>query len=214
MKQQPESRRRGFTLVELLVVIAIIGILIGMLLPAVQQVREAARRVQCANNLKQSALANLNYESAHGSLPPGTIKLEGSSAFGHSHWMATLPFAEQKNFSDGYDLMQNGWTGGSRATSPNGLFLARNKPISYLLCPSSALPVFASVFPGTFPYGTNGDPPAQGMLSCYTAISGSGNPLTGASSEFINPNDWKFRPNGETAMSTVRRGRSRSTRLT
>ena len=103
------KNRRGFTLVELLVVIAIIGILIGMLLPAVQAVREAARRTTCANNIRQLALSCHNYESANRRFPPGTIYNEiGAGPFydpdrvdgsGVTTLVFLLPFLEQENLS-------------------------------------------------------------------------------------------------------------------
>ncbi|MEQ8208365.1 MAG: DUF1559 domain-containing protein [Lacipirellulaceae bacterium] len=91
---------RGFTLVELLVVIAIIGVLVGLLLPAVQAAREAARRSQCVNNLKQLGLGVLNYESAIGNLPPGSLTIlpdhvsTGTGARGIGWSLLILPYLE------------------------------------------------------------------------------------------------------------------------
>jgi prepilin-type processing-associated H-X9-DG protein/prepilin-type N-terminal cleavage/methylation domain-containing protein len=91
----------GFTLVELLVVIAIIGILIALLLPAVQAAREAARRMQCSSNLKQVGLAILNYENTYSMLPQGTSCT--ANCKGHSALTALLPYVEQGELYELYD---------------------------------------------------------------------------------------------------------------
>ncbi len=103
--------RRGFTLIELLVVIAIIAILIGLLLPAVQKVREAAARMKCANNLKQIGLAFMNYESAYQKFPEGDIKkIPYTSALA-----VVLPYIEQGNVANLYNFKAN-WDDTSNLT--------------------------------------------------------------------------------------------------
>ena len=94
---QPAS---GFTLVELLVVIAIIGILVALLLPAVQAARESARRVQCQNNLKNIALACLNFETAKGELPPGSVNTSIQQGSGLGWPVQILPYVEESIVSE------------------------------------------------------------------------------------------------------------------
>ena len=110
MSRKPTSTIRhpnlAFTLVELLVVITIIGILIALLLPAVQAAREAARRMQCSNNLKQVGLAALNYESVNQMLPIGAIRRPSAYC---SVFVRLFPYIEQQAMFDVYDFKVDPW---------------------------------------------------------------------------------------------------------
>jgi prepilin-type N-terminal cleavage/methylation domain-containing protein len=116
-RKMPQARRFGFTLVELLVVIAIIAILIALLLPAVQSVRESARRVQCANNLRQMVLAAHNYESVHRHFP-SAYRAQGLNP-GWSWGSYLLPFLEQNNLYDFGKVETTAFGGGANPVMPN-----------------------------------------------------------------------------------------------
>ncbi len=134
-------RRRAFTLVELLVVIAIIGILIALLLPAVQAAREAARRSQCTNNLKQMALAFHNYVDTHKKFPAYQYPVVGTNAWqGHSALTMILPYVEQSAVYDQIDWRQ-AWDGANNNNS-------RRAKISAFICPTDG-PYVDTGFGGT-----------------------------------------------------------------
>ena len=157
---RPLFRSRGFTLIELLVVIAIMAILIALLLPAVQQAREAARRTQCKNNLLQINLALQNYHQAHEVLPPGSVNATGPienvpDGFHHSWYTSLLPYLDEqpvfKNIDPDlsiYDPAQS---------------VARGAVLEVLLCPSD---------PGATLSSHSGDSP-----SALTNFAGAHHPV-------------------------------------
>ena len=165
------SLRRGFTLIELLVVIAIIAVLIALLLPAVQAAREAARRMQCTNNLKQLGLAAMNYESSNGTLPPGsygaTRDYDGRIKPGLSVFVRILPFIEGQstfnaaNFAFSLESMAN-------AT-------VASIGVSFLWCPSDPSPPA-----GTSPIDSSYNLPSSNTLQQYYSSYG-GNEGSGTS---------------------------------
>lgn len=198
LDQKRSKRKNGFTLVELLVVIAIIGILVGMLLPAVQQIREAARRIQCANNVKQQSLAMLNYENAHEHFPSG---------FGFpsmTMWSAfILPLVEQNNLYDTLDL-EGPWSNLNGATLANSTAL--DADLEVFRCPSANIPL--SQFDGLV--DTNRTP------SCYLACaSGLNNresgdiPWVGMDNDLdVDGSDGVFFLNSRTRFAGIRDGSS------
>ncbi len=168
----PLGWRNGFTLIELLVVIAIIAVLIGLLLPAVQSAREAARRAQCTNNLKQIALAAHNYLDAVGTLPQGMPfqvngNTPGASNLGppdwpttaHSVFVAMLPQLEQQPLFNSVNFNMNMWN------APN--FTIHGVAIGTLCCPSD----YRVYDPRTLPDGSMQDPGAVTMR--YTSYTGN-----------------------------------------
>lgn len=192
--QKTRHRIRGFTLIELLVVIAIIAILIALLLPAVQQAREAARRTQCKNNLKQIGLAMHNYHDVSLTFPIGAGRGQGGT-FGVSYWVGIMPYFDQANMYSqlSFDGNHPGWTARG-AGIVNGT-AANGKSFPMMLCPSSPLETMRNTGGGfitcmpqyvgingatddtqTPPRWVNSDPAQRNYTGC---CSGNGGIATG-----------------------------------
>jgi prepilin-type N-terminal cleavage/methylation domain-containing protein len=160
---------RAFTLVELLVVIAIIGILVALLLPAVQSAREAARRMQCQNNLKQLGLALHNYHDTQQAFPPGatmpdaTIETQNNDQLGANWVIKILPYMEQQNLYNQFDFTVG---------IPNAKnAVPRSTKLAAMLCPSDS-GYNAKAFMGSSNSGTNklGDNWARGNYGANGAL--------------------------------------------
>ncbi len=176
MRMHPQ-RKTGFTLVELLVVIAIIGILIALLLPAVQSAREAARRMQCANNLKQLGLAMLQHHETHGFFPGGGWGYHwhpdpdrGTGREQPGAWnYCILPYLEQQTL---HDLGRDGKPDEITSTQTAGARQRAQTPVATFVCPTRRSPVLHDR-PRDLTY-RNCDPLDRAASTDYAANGGSG----------------------------------------
>ena len=172
------SRLRGFTLVELLVVIAIIGILIALLLPAVQAAREAARRAECTNNLKQIGLALANYETGLRCYPPGRLGRDGSSSptpdrVGTSGLVMVLPQLELQTLYDRFDFTDGPWAYSSTWVAVNAEAIGQS--VDTFLCPSDTSEPYSEQPAIGSTYDTGGNPAATGNYALCTGSLGPPN---------------------------------------
>src|SRR5262245_54289997 len=175
MSYRHRRSEKGFTLIELLVVIAIIAILIGLLLPAVQKVREAAARMKCSNNLKQLGLAAHNFESSYGYLPPrfGSVSVNGVVGSNDASPQAILlTYVEQANKYAQFNLNYKTWNDqpvvASLPAMPNINLAARTQDVPIYMCPSD---------PSGTQRGSNdvdGTQGYQGRLNYMASLGASG----------------------------------------
>lgn len=205
---RPAGRRltRAFTLVELLVVVAIIGTLIGMLLPAVQSAREAARRMNCASNLKQFGLGLLNFESSRRHFPPTDARPPAATApwsagGGWSLHARVLPFMEEATLADTFDFKQAAFRGSFSSQEPNPAFVTVfATPIPVLLCPSDAAAAVQTS--GGFRYGGN-----NYMVSIGSATA---NGQGGMFWNFARPTDGIVYENSQVRVAQISDGASKT----
>ena len=137
-------RRCGFTLVELLVVIAIIVVLVALLLPAVQSAREAARRIQCTNNIRQLSLASHNYLSAERNFPPGLTAYRTQDWHGNTVFAHLLPYIEEQGLADSWNYKNTAADAKSNTQDPNGDQTRNARSAAVIpafLCTSDALQI-------------------------------------------------------------------------
>ena len=196
MKHHTHTGRRAFTLIELLVVIAIIAILIALLLPAVQQAREAARRSQCKNNLKQLGLAYHNYHDTHRVLPPGYVQ-ETVTHKNEATWVVfILPFVDQAPLYNTADF--HGPTfGQTTTTSQNFQITSTRLPV--MTCPSDTEGNLA------FGYLARGNYAASNGIGPMIAAAGyqSPAPARGAVGAFNDNSSTKMRDFTDGTSNTV-----------